>query len=141
MANKGPGNSQVLTPAKFRRFDGIGGPQTQLLKRVNERGNDISNTLANDIQDFELTERGTLRIRAGSRKVLTSGYDDTVYKIIDIGIGYIPRYGVHHGTQLDVIDRPQWDLYPADPLFLTPVDAQGARSDERVPVFPGDPLQ
>ena len=139
MASRRPGNAQVLKRSKFRRFDGIGGPETQMLKRRNERGNDISNTLANNIQDFELTERGSMRLRAGCRKITTSGYSDSIHKLIDIQIGYVPRFGVHHGTQLDVIDRPQWDLFPADPVFLTPEDPQATSSDERVLVFPGDP--
>lgn len=139
MSHKPPGNAQVLTPSKFRRFDGIGGPLAQLLERTDDRGRSISNSLANNIEDFDLTERGTLRLRAGFRKITETGFTDSIHAMFAIQIGYIPRYGIHHGTQLDVVDRPQWDDYPGDPVVLTPLDPQGTASDERVLVFPGDP--
>ena len=141
MANRPPGNAQVLSRSKFRRFDGIGGPVTQILKRTNERGNDISNTLSNNIEDMQLTERGSMKLRPGYRKITTTGYTDSIHTLLDIKIGYVPRFGVHHGTQLDIIDRPQWgDGFSGDPVFLSPLNPATALSDERVSVFPGDPV-
>jgi len=96
---KRPGSPVKRSPYRLRNFDGIGGPRVQILKRTNQRGWDISASFCNDVEDFNITERGTLRIHDGMTKISTTGFNSSVTGIFQITIGGLFGYGVvYDGT-------------------------------------------
>ena len=124
MSHKPPLNPNKGRVSRVRSFDGIGGAVTKVLKRTNARGNDISNTIANEVQDFDLGERGSLRLRNGKRKIDETGVAYDINSIIDLNIGGLLQYGLVYNGALELIDIPEPDLDggtpPANPLVLTP---------------------
>jgi len=121
MAHSAPGNPVKRGPAKFRRFDGIGGPRVQILERQNQRGADISNTISNEVVDFTLTEAGTLKLRDGARKVSNSGFSGSVRAIFGINLGGVRRYGVIESGALQIATIPTMQGNLRSPLDFTPV--------------------
>jgi len=92
MSFKRSANPQTVPNAKVRQFDGIGGPQTQVLRRSNDKGWDISNTVANDVKDLHLSERGSAFLRPGMRRLGSEDY--TIGWIGQMNIGGLLRYGI-----------------------------------------------
>jgi len=124
MSQKPPLNPNKARVSKIRTFDGIGGAVTQVLKRTNERGNDISNSIANEVQDFDLGEKGSLILRDGKRKIDETGKDYDITSIFDLNIGGLLQYGLVFNGNLDLIEIPLPDTDAPDfappPLELTP---------------------
>ena len=103
MSFKAPPNSALISRAKIRVFDGIFGSLTKVLRRTNDRGNDISNTASNDIVDFDLNEDGTIKRRGGKRKISTTGYSSSVNSIFMVNLDGFVNYGVLSGGDVDLI--------------------------------------
>lgn len=120
-----PRNPQTVPSTKIRVFDGIGGPPTQILKRFNFKGWDLSNTVANDVTDLHLSEKGSALLRPGMRRLGSEDY--TIGWIGQITIGGLLRYGTIYNNSLTMIDMPmqmgydliEWpeDEYPSRPSF------------------------
>ena len=113
MPHKGSMNPQKVPNAKVRQFDGIGGPRTQVLRRFNQQGWDISNTVCNDIADLHLGERGSALLRPGQRRLGSEDY--TIGWVGQINIGGILRYGLIYNNNLTMVDMPTrlgYDLIP-----------------------------
>ena len=108
-----PKNPQSIPSTKVRVFDGIGGPVTQILKRFNSRGWDISSTVANEVSDLHLAEKGSLLLRPGMRRL--GSEDHTIGWLGQINIGGLLKYGVIYNNSLSVVDLPSrlgYDLIP-----------------------------
>lgn len=120
MTFRPPGNVNKRSVSKIRSFDGIGGPQFQILKRTNERGGDISNSVANEVWDLSCGEFGTLRNREGCRKIDDTGKTASLTSIFFFNLGGKRRYGIIYDGALDVIDVPEWLSLPQDPFVLDP---------------------
>ena len=113
MSFKRSANPQTVPNAKVRQFDGIGGPQTQVLRRSNDKGWDISNTVANDVKDLHLSERGSAFLRPGMRRLGSEDY--TIGWIGQMNIGGLLRYGIIYNNSLEMIDMPSrlgYELIP-----------------------------
>lgn len=106
MAYRKPLNPAKMSQSKFRQFDGIGGPEKQLLKRFNQSGHNISNTVANDTSDLNLLENGSMILRDGSRKINGTGESDTVTNLMEVTVGNVLAYGVVVAGALKVITLP-----------------------------------
>lgn len=127
--------SPPTSPAKTKRSKvsqclGIFGPRNQVIKQANARGFDISNFFCNDISDLYLGKKGVMELRAGFRKILNTGHTDTIHGIIFIRIGNSRKYGVKHGTTLDVIDLPEWTDKAQDSFVFDPVPDTAAITNE-----------
>ena len=107
MAHKPPRNPAKMRISKVRSFDGIGGPKLQVLYRTNERGHNISNSIANEVYDLNGGQVGTLMCRPGARKISTSGKTASVTTIFQVRIGALVGYGVISNGTLEIIDLPQ----------------------------------
>lgn len=70
---KAPESPQKVRTSKIRFFDGISRDTDEVIRRFNDRGWDISNTIANLLQDFDINEYGSIKIRSGSRKIFNTG--------------------------------------------------------------------
>lgn len=103
---KSPVNPTLVKHAKVRWFDGIGGPSDQVLSRRNEKGWDISDTICNDVQDLNLSEKGTMILRAGMVR-LSSAMTSSVAAIFPMRMGGTIRYGVVAGGSLDISTPPR----------------------------------
>ncbi|TRZ53421.1 MAG: hypothetical protein D4S01_01430, partial [Dehalococcoidia bacterium] len=99
-----PRNPQTVPSTKIRVFDGIGGPPTQILKRFNFKGWDLSNTVANDVRDLHLSEKGSALLRPGERRLSSEDY--TIGWIGQMTIGGLLRYGTICNNGLTMIDMP-----------------------------------
>ena len=121
MSFKSPMSPNQTKSYKFRVFDGIGGPQTQILKRFDpRRGYDISNTVFNDLIDLNLGKYGEMALRDGKRKILDEGQSDTVESLFMVNIAGRKRYAIKHGESLDVIDIPIRNSFNQAPLNFSP---------------------
>ena len=106
MANfKRTQNPYAIPRSSVRQFEGIGGPQTQVLRRKNDRGWDISNTVANDVRDVHLGERGSMLLRAGMRRLDSANY--SIGWLGQIRIGGLLRYGMIYNNSLEIVDIPR----------------------------------
>ena len=114
-----------MKQAKFREFDGIGGPQRQLLRRFNDRGWDISNSVANETVDLSLFQHGSMILRNGMRKISTSGESSTISEIFPVSVGNVLAYGVVVAGALTVITLPT-DNVRLNPLELSPGNTPAA---------------
>jgi len=122
-----PKNPQSIPSTKIRVFDGIGGPRTQILKRFDKfRGWDISNTVANNVSDLHLGEKGSLFLRPGMRRLGSEDY--TIGWIGQMTIGGLLRYGVIYGGGLTMIDLPMRKGY--DPIPWPPDDPPADPPDD-----------
>ena len=140
MSRMAPSNPNKITPSKVRVCDGIGGPLVRVLKRVDNRGRDVSNTVVNDLQDFDLTVPGSLLARSGCRKMNNTGESATIESIFPINLGRETRYGIMFNGTLSIIDIPQWGV-PAQASFdFTPPTAVVAVSSIYPASYPGDPV-
>ena len=131
-----PRNPQTVPSTKIRVFDGIGGPPTQILKRFNFKGWDLSNTVANDVRDLHLSEKGSALLRPGERRLSSEDY--TIGWIGQMTIGGLLRYGTIYNNGLTMIDLPMQMGYD---LIEWPED--DAARPSYWPVFwpwPGDPV-
>jgi len=125
MSFRRPSNPALMSIAKFRYFDGIGGPLKQLLRRFNERGQDISNSIANEVTDFDLLQVGSMIKRNGSRKTNTTGEAATVTNVIPVSVGSVLAYGVVVAGALKIITMPTVNVR-LNPLELSPANATPA---------------
>ena len=140
MAFKPPGNTVRLRVARFREFGGIGGPALQILQRRNDRGWDISNSVANEVYDLILSQPGTMQLREGCRKITNVGTAEDMNSLFFINIGRMKRYGVHHGGSVDVSEIPEWYEYAQEVLNFAPAQAVGAATNVYPSSDPGMPL-
>lgn len=115
MTFRKPKNSAKVTPKKIRVFDGIGGPKTQILERVNNRSQDISDTIANEIFDLELTQRGSMRLRYGSRKTVDAGNSDDVVSLFSADLGGRRHVGEIINGNLNVVTLEDDSVFPFSP--------------------------
>jgi len=104
---KPPELPQKVSHSKVRQFDGISAGVDQVIRRTNERGWDISNSVANEVWDFRLGELGTMRLRPGSRKVNDTGRSASIDGIFFITMNALLAYGVIYNGSLDVITIPK----------------------------------
>ncbi|MHC4616253.1 MAG: hypothetical protein ACYTEQ_00730, partial [Planctomycetota bacterium] len=111
-----PKNPNQTRNTKARIFDGVGGPLTQILKRTDDRGRDISITIANEVFDLNLGEQGSMILRPGMTKKSTTGETETINGIFQYTIGGKLQYGIVSGTGVDLISLPQFNA--PDPLEL-----------------------
>lgn len=125
MSYRRPQNPAVISNAKFRQFEGIGGPKIQILQRFNERGWDISNNMANEVVDLDLLESGSMYLRNGSRKINYTGETGTITNLFYITVGGVRAYGVVVGGALKVISMPSVNVRK-NPLTLTPANSADA---------------
>jgi len=107
-----------IKPAKSKRtkvmqFDGIGGPRNQVLRRFNDRGWDISSTIANDVFDLDMVEIGSMLRRPGMRRL--NQYNADVDFIFQIGIGGRNGYLLGYDGTVDVLDVQATDFEPLTP--------------------------
>lgn len=120
MSQKPPLNPNKGRVDRIRSFDGIGGPEKQVLKRTNARGNDISNTIANVVQDMELGERGSMWLRAGMRKIDETGKNYDISSIFDLHIGGTLQYGLVYNGSIDLVTIPDTPVPPPPDPYLPP---------------------
>ena len=143
-----PKNPQSIPSTKIRMFDGIGGPRTQILKKFNYKGWDLSNTVANEIYDLHPAEKGSMLLRPGERRLGSEDY--TIGWIGQMHIGGILRYGIIYNNGLSMIDIPMrmgYDLieWPEDDA-AKPSDWpigwywEGDAVDDSLPEDPSVPL-
>ena len=144
-----PKNPQTVPNTKIRDFEGIGGPRTQILKRYNYKGWDLSNTVSNDVTDLHLSEKGSALLRPGMRRLGSEDY--TIGWIGQINIGGLLKYGIIYNNSLTMVDmstRLGYDLIPwPDPVDPTPSDWPDGwpepddAKDEILPEDPSLPLE
>lgn len=115
-----------MEPAKVRWFDGLYGPKTQVFKRYNNLGWDVSNTVANDVVDLDLNEeRGTAILRPGCTKLDYNGSTSSVNSIFQCTLGGNNVYGSVDGGTLNLVDilpyeylpKPDYPDYSADGIM------------------------
>ena len=92
------------TPDRIRQFNGIGGPATQviILKGADD-GRDYSNSVANEVQDFFLGERGSLQLRRGFAKADATGKTQDIVGIFQVTISGVQQYGILYAGGIDLI--------------------------------------
>lgn len=145
-------NPSVIPNARVRDFRGIGGQDLRVFKYYDAKGNDISNSFFNDMQDFNLGEAGTLQLRDGCRKIEASGYSDHIEDIFFMTLGGRKFYGVQVGQALMVIDIPDANknqilgfmdsseeihVASRDPVDVTPASSKATLSNEYPVADPG----
>jgi len=130
------------TPDRIRQFSGIGGPVTQvLILKGKDDGRDYSQSIANEVQDLFLGEKGSLLLRRGSAKVNTTGELKDITGIFQVTIAGVQQYGVIVGGAVSLspydgllkykkvkipelpslpVDWPDWPK-PEDPIDEVPV--------------------
>jgi len=139
MARKSPSNPNKITPSRLRVCDGIGGKQLRVLKRIDARGHNISNTVVNDLIDFDLTERGSLIKRDGSRKMNDTGKSYSMDSLFPVNLGREMRYGIILNGALNVIDIPMWTVPAQSPFDFEPPEAVTPVATKYPLVYTGDP--
>lgn len=137
---RSPGNPNKHRQSKVRVFEGIGGMLLRVLKRFNARGWDISNTVSNEIIDFDLGEQGSMDVRNGARKINDTGRTASIDTLFMMNLGGIKRYGLVSNGVLDVIDIPEWSLLGQHPFTFSPLPAAVAAASVYPISYPGDPL-
>ena len=131
MAFRRPSNPAVMTVDKFRVFDGIGGPVRQVLIRLDDKGGDISNSVANQVVDLSLLQAGSMIKRSGYRKIEDTGESATITNLMAISVGKVEAYGVVVDGALKIITLPS-----ANPS-LNPVEMVPAnQADTASSVYP-----
>jgi len=124
MSFQSPTNPNKARVSRVRIFDGIGGPEVQVLKRTNERGNDISSTIANEVQDFDLGEKGSLILRPGMRKIDETGKAYDITSIFELNIGGLLQYGLVYDGAVELIEIPEPELPDAPQPFPFDLEPQ-----------------
>jgi hypothetical protein len=122
----------------MRVFDGVAGPDDKVLRRTNDKGWDLSNTIANQVEDFMLGRKGVMRRRIGSRKILDTGRTNTITAILPIRCGGALAYGVISGGALDVITMPRSLKSRTSVVDMSPVQDFGTYKGAVITVFPGE---
>ena len=140
MSRRAPSNPNKITPSRVRVCDGIGGPRRRVLKRVDDRGRDISNTVVNELYDLNLTERGSMLLRNGCRKIKDTGEASDIDAIFSVNLGRDTRYGYIFNGSLTVVDIPQWLEAQQSPFDFTPAEEFDAVATLYTPSYPGDPV-
>lgn len=88
---------------RIRLFRGIAGLPEQVLYRQTNQGNS-SPTIANEIYDLSLTEKGALVLRDGFKKI--TSYNDDVTSIFFVKLGGRNIYGVLSAGEIDLLTAP-----------------------------------
>lgn len=128
-------NPALIPQAKMRSFYGLGGEPDSVFKIYDSKGNDISNGFLNEILDMDLGVTGSMKLRAGCRKISDTGFSGDVEDMFPINLGNRRRYGVVVGGSLSVIDIP--DIGDnGDPIELTPAGTPATVSNEYPIVSP-----
>lgn len=101
-----PKNPARISPSKVRWFDGLFGPADKVLRRWDEqRGYDISNSVANELADLDLTEAGTMRNKPGRAQAISGQqYSDSVEGIFAMNFSGMRHVGVISGGSLTVME-------------------------------------
>jgi len=121
---KPPEGPQKVSVAKIRLFDGVWEQDEKVLRRTNYKGWDVSNTIANEVEDVTCGERGSLILRPGMRKIDDTGKTETIEAIFYAGM--TEHYGIIYGGILDMIEVPR-KVYPRkDKITLTPASSFAA---------------
>ena len=123
-----PGNASRMRVSKLRWFDGLGGPVTQVLHRLNQRGWDISNTVVNEVFDLDLGKRGEMKLRAGRIKINSTGKSNSIDGLIFITAAGELAYGVISGGTLSTTPIPRTIGRGQPPITLAPTTSVPAVS-------------
>jgi len=140
MSRKAPSNPNKITPSKLRVSEGIGGPLLRVLKRTDDRGRDISNTVVNDLVDFNLHEVGSLIVRNGARKMKDTGETSSIETMFQLNLGRQSQYGYIFNGSLTLVDIPEWFSPGQVPFDFTPPEAVSDAATVYPASYPGDPL-
>lgn len=137
MAYEPPFNPQVISPGRFRRFSGVSGEPTKVIKVADSNGRDLSDSFANDQFDLNADKKGELKLREGCIKI-GDGIEASIGSIFQIFLGGNLQYGF---VDIDLniypipyIPRPKIPLPPED-LIILPLDFP---STFPVPILPSD---
>lgn len=117
---RAPGNPVKKSISKVHFFEGIGGPEGDVLRRTNSRGWDISNTVANIVQDLNLVQQGAMRLRDGTRKIDSTGLTAHVTALFPFRLGQRRAFAFVTNGALSVVDMPRWLDEPQEPFDFTP---------------------
>jgi hypothetical protein len=91
------------TPERIRQFNGIGGPVTQVLVlKGKDDGRDYSQSIANEVQDFFLGERGSLMLRRGFAKISRTGELKDITAIFQVTLAGVQQYGIITGGSVSL---------------------------------------
>jgi hypothetical protein len=131
MAYKPPFNPQVISPGRFRRFSGVSGEPTKVIKVSDSNGRDLSDSFANDQFDLNSDKKGELKLREGFIKI-GDGVESSIGSIFQIFLGGNLQYGFVD-VELDIYDIPPIP-YPNVPL--PPEDFDEELPDDFPPSFP-----
>lgn len=134
-------NVNVVKSSPVRVFDGIGGDRVEVLRRANNQGYDISYTVSNEMEDFDLTRRGVARLRDGSRKINSDGESTPIDAISFLRIGgRLAYFTIFDGT-MTVADIPlRLTERQVDGITLTPATTLTAVSSARLAADPSYPV-
>jgi hypothetical protein len=100
----------------------VGGPEDQILERRDRQGNDIGDTVCNDLQDFDLMEDGTLMMRDGCVKQQETGFSSSIWNMFYITLGGRNAYGYQNAGGFDVYELAPlaYDPWEFEPAIATP---------------------
>lgn len=129
MSHIPPGNINKRRPSKVQFFDGMWGDRNEVLFRSNARGWDISNTVANEVYDFDLSKSGVAALREGKRKIVNTGKSGSIDGLFFVNIAGALLYGRISGGILDLITIPQLIARGNAPIDLTPTASITAVAD------------
>jgi hypothetical protein len=101
-----PNNPAKISPSKVRWFDGLFGPPDKVLRRWDERrGYDISNSVSNEMEDFDLTEAGTMKLKPGRTQAISGDeFEDSIDTVFPINFTGIRHVGLVAGGSLRVME-------------------------------------
>lgn len=141
MSFKGPYNINVVGRYPVRTFDGISGGETEVLRRFTSQGYDVSYTISNVMQDFDLSKNGTIRLRDGCRKTSNEGQAYAIDGISHVRVGGLLAYFMIVNAAMTIVSMPLTRSVRAkDGIDLTPATSISAPASEVVPNDPSYPL-
>lgn len=89
--------------SRLRLFKGVAGDPSQVLLRKTQEG-DSSLSIANEVYDLSITEKGTLQLRDGCRKI--NSYNASIASLFFVYLGGVGQYGILSGGSIDLLDQP-----------------------------------
>lgn len=141
MSFKGPYNINVLKRYPVRMFDGIGGDSIEVLRRFTGQGYDISYTVSNEMQDFDLSKNGVAQMRDGCRKISHTGKAQAIDGLNFVKIGGILAYCIIFNGTLTLVDIPlTCRARNPDKLDFTPATTVTALASTRILTDPSYPV-
>lgn len=140
MSFRPPGNPVKRQPARIRIFDGVSGPEDKVLRRTNDKGWELSATVANVVEDFHLGRKGTMRLRSGCRKINDTGKSTSIEAIFGISIVGVIAYAIIYNGTLEIIEMPQVLDERKSPIDLSPAKTFAAMANETITTWPGELL-